>query len=238
MLDEHGVVATCFFLGYVGERFPHLVKRAASAGHEIASHGYHHRLVFSQTAAEFRDDARRTRELLEDIAGAPVLGYRAASFSVDSRTPWFFEELASAGYRYDSSIFPAPHRVGGAKDARLDPYRVETANGPIVEIPITAVKLFGKPMCFFGGGYLRLTPYRLVRAMAGRAHADGRPVVFYVHPREIDSSQPRIRMGAVDSFKSYVNIDSTERKIRNIFRDFRLTTFNTYLEDNRWLRSA
>jgi polysaccharide deacetylase family protein (PEP-CTERM system associated) len=232
------VRATCFFLGYVAQRFPQLVRRAVADGHEIASHGFHHRLVYTQQAGEFHADARKARLLLEDVAGAPVLGYRAAAFSINETTPWFFDKLTEAGYRYDSSVFPAPHRIGGIKTDTLHPHRRETKSGPLAEFPITAVKVMGKPMCFFGGGYLRLFPYWLIRPMAQRALAEGRPVVFYIHPREIDPAQPRLAMGRKDSFKTYVNLRTTEAKLGKVLRDFELTTFRDYLEGSHWLAAA
>jgi polysaccharide deacetylase family protein (PEP-CTERM system associated) len=238
MLAVQHVRATCFFLGYVAQRFPQLVRRAVADGHEIASHGFHHRLVFTQQADEFHADARKARLLLEDVAGAPVLGYRAAAFSINETTPWFFDKLTEAGYRYDSSVFPAPHRIGGIKTDMLHPHRRETKTGPLAEFPITAVRVFGKPMCFFGGGYLRLFPYWLIRPMAQRALAEGRPVVFYIHPREIDPEQPRLAMGRKDSFKTYVNLRTTEGKLCKVMRDFELNTFRDFLEDSRWLAAA
>ncbi|MGH8619264.1 MAG: XrtA system polysaccharide deacetylase [Burkholderiales bacterium] len=235
---EYRVQATCFFLGYVAQRFPHLVRRAAADGHEIASHGFHHRLVYTQEAEAFQADARRARLTIEDIAGAPVLGYRAAAFSINERTPWFFDKLTEAGYRYDSSVFPAPHRIGGVKTSRLQPHTLDTTGGPLAEFPITAVKVAGKTMCFFGGGYLRLFPYALIKPMAHRALREGRPVVFYIHPREVDPRQPRLPMGRKDHFKTYVNLRTTEPKLRRIFRDFEVTTFRNYLETTNWLAST
>jgi len=229
ILAERGATATCFFIAYFAERFPHLVRSAVDAGHEVASHGFAHRLVFTQSAAEFAEDVRKAKQLLEEIAGRPVLGYRAAAFSVTKETPWFFEALASAGYRYDSSIFPAPHRIGGIAVDTFHPHRRETPAGALAEFPITAVEVMGKPMCFFGGGYLRLSPYWLTRRMARRALAEGRPVIFYVHPREIDPAQPRLPMSRKDRFKTYVNLRGTERKLRRILGEFEVTSFERYL---------
>ena len=221
---EHGVQVTCFVLGWVGERFPHLVQEAAARGHEIASHGYGHRLVYQQSRQDFYDDVRRARLLLEDVAGVPVLGYRAPGFSTTTDTPWFFDALAEAGYQYDSSVFPAPRTHGGIRDARRDPYRVNGSHG-IVELPISVVDFMGSPMCFFGGGYLRLFPYWLIRKKANEVLAQGRPVVFYIHPREIDPDHPRLPMSRSRTFKSYVNLDSTEAKLRRVLQDFPVTTF-------------
>lgn len=232
MLDlfaEKGIHVTCFFLAYFARRFPFLVKRAVEQGHEIASHGFYHRLVFDQTADGFYEDVLAARKLLEDISGGPVLGHRAPAFSVTKDTPWFFDRLAQAGYGYDSSVFPAPHGIGGIKTDRLAPHEVKTAHGLLMEFPITAVRVLGKPMCFFGGGYLRLFPYPLIKSMGQRALDEGRPVIFYIHPREINPAHPRLPMGWKRRFKSYINLRTVEGKLRNITRDFELTTFADYL---------
>jgi len=220
---------TCFFLGWIGERFPDLVRTAAADGHEIASHGYAHRLVYEMTQADFREDAAHSRKLLEDIAGCEVVGYRAAGFSCTARIPWFYDELHAAGYRYDSSVFPAPRGHGGLPGAPQAPHQINTNRGTIVEFPITVLNLLGRPTCFFGGGYLRLFPMWLIRTMAKRVARQNRPVVFYVHPREIDPDHPRLSMSLQRRFRSYVNLRSTERKIRHILADFPLTTFRDYL---------
>ena len=210
---------TCFFLGWIGERFPHLVKEAAARGHEIASHGYGHQLVFKQTRDQFHDDVRKARLLLEDIAGAPVLGYRAPGFSTTDETPWFFDALVKAGYQYDSSLFPAARGHGGVRDGRRDPHRIGEDDG-IIELPISVADMMGKRICFFGGGYLRLFPYWLIRKKAQEVLAEGRPVVFYIHPREIDPKHPRLPMSRKRTFKSYVNLDSTEWKVRQRSQGF------------------
>jgi polysaccharide deacetylase family protein (PEP-CTERM system associated) len=229
LLAETGTRATCFFLGYVAERFPRLVREAKARGHEIASHGYAHRLVYALTAEEFREDARKARLVLEDASGGPVHGYRSAGFSVTGSEEWFFQALVELGYRYDSSVFPARRGHGGIVGASRHPHRIETGSGPLFELPITVASVLGRPVCFFGGGYLRLFPYPLIRLMARRVLAEGRPVIFYVHPREIDPGHPRLEMRPVRRFKSYVNLASTEGKLRRIVRDFTCRTFSEYV---------
>ncbi|MEW6658560.1 MAG: XrtA system polysaccharide deacetylase [Thermodesulfobacteriota bacterium] len=231
LLAAAGVGVTCFFLGWVAERFPHLVREAAAQGHEVASHGYGHRLVYDQSPAEFYEDARRARLLLEDISGLPVRGYRGAGFSVTQDTPWFFEELVKAGYGYDSSVFPAARGHGGLRQNRYGPYRIRTPSGPLVEFPITVTAVGGRPICLFGGGYLRLFPYVLVRLMTRRVLQEGRPAVFYAHPREIDPDHPRLPMNFRRRFKSYVGLKSMEGKIRRILKDFPITSFARFLAD-------
>jgi len=230
IFSEHDVRVTCFFLGWVAEKYPHLVKEADHRGHEVASHGYAHRLVYEMTREEFLQDARRSKEILEGIVGHSIFGYRSSGFSVTEKTPWFFETLVEAGFRYDSSVFPAPREHGGMDGAQLAPYTVQTSQGVLTEFPITVTKVLGKPLCFFGGGYLRLFPYFLIKRMTTRVQREGRPVVFYVHPREVDPDHPRLRMGAVRRFKSYVNLASTEPKLRRLITDFGLITFRDLVE--------
>jgi polysaccharide deacetylase family protein (PEP-CTERM system associated) len=229
IFSQHNVQVTCFFLGWVAEHFPGLVKEAAKRGHEVASHGYGHRLVYEQTRDEFYEDVRRARSLLEDISGVEVVGYRAPGFSTTNDTSWFFDALAKAGYQYDSSVFPAPRGHGGLPQGQRDPHRVGA--GQLLEVPITVADLMGKPMCFFGGGYLRLFPYWLIRKMALQVLSEGRPVVFYIHPREVDPTHPRLPMSRTRRFKSYVNLDTTECKLRRILQDFPVTTFKSILSN-------
>jgi polysaccharide deacetylase family protein (PEP-CTERM system associated) len=229
LLADGGGIATCFVVGYFGKRFPHLVRDAVAAGHEIASHGYFHRLIYQMSPAEFYQDALATRKLLEDVSGTAVGGFRAPAFSVTRQTPWFFDKLVEAGYRYDSSVFPAPHQTGGLAGGQFAPHRVAAAAGTIAEFPITAVRVLGMPMCFFGGGYLRLSPYPLIRSMGRQAESEGRPVIFYVHPREIDPDQPRLALSRRRAFTCYVNLKTTRPKIKHILRDFQVTSFDKYL---------
>lgn len=220
LLDEHEVSATCFFLGWVARRFPCLVKEALGRGHEIASHGYAHRLVHHMTEAEFFEDASGSRKLLEDIAGVSVAGFRAPGFSATSAVPWFFDTVLESGYMYDSSLFPARHGHGGVPGAKLAPHFI----GDLLEFPVTMERILGHPLCFFGGGYLRLSPLRVIRRMAARVLDDGRPVVFYLHPREIDPEQPRLPMAFKRRFKSYINLASTERKVSRLLSGFEFVT--------------
>jgi len=228
LFSDHRATATCFFIGWVAERFPHLVREAAGRGHEIASHSYAHRLVYQMTRDEFYQDALRARKVLEDIAAVPVVGYRSAGFSVTDKTQWFFEALAEAGYEYDSSVFPAPREHGGMHAAQRGPHRVAAGSKSILEFPITVADLLGRPLCFFGGGYLRLFPHWLIRRMSHRVLGEGRPVVFYIHPREIDPAHPRLPMGLRRRFKSYVNLRSTENKLRRILTEFPVTSFRGF----------
>jgi len=242
IFSEKNVSVTCFFLAYVAQKFPHLVQEAAKRGHEIASHGYSHRLVYSMTEAEFLDDVTKAKKIIEDAAGRPVLGYRAPGFSVTEETPWFFPALIKAGYRYDSSVFPAPRGHGGLKTDALAPHVMRNDPlrhpQPLVEFPITVARFAGRPMCFFGGGYLRLFPYALIARKSREVLRQERPVIFYIHPREIDPDHPRMPMSAQRRFKCYVNLKGTAGKIRRILDDFAVTTFAQYLAEHPTLTEA
>jgi len=228
ILEEAKAKATCFFLGWIAGKYPHLVREAVRQGHEIASHGYAHRLVYEMSSEEFFEDAVRSKRIIEEIGGQPVSGYRAAGFSVTRDTPWFFDRLIQAGYRYDSSVFPALRGHGGLPNGQFGPYRVEPSRD-FMEFPASVERLMGKPMCFFGGGYLRLFPYSVIKSMTRRVLGQGRPVIFYVHPREIDVKSPRLVMGFKRRFKSYVNVSTTEPKIRKVLSDFEMVTFREFL---------
>ena len=227
ILAESKAKATCFFIGWVAEKYPDLVREAARQGHEIASHGYGHRLAYEMTSQEFFEDAMRSKRVIEEICSQPVWGYRASGFSLTKDTPWFFDRLIEAGYRYDSSLFPASREHGGLQNGKYAPYRL--ASTGFVEFPASVDCIVGKPICFFGGGYLRLFPYSLVRTMTRRVLRQGRPTIFYVHPREIDLESPRLAMGLKRRFKSYVNISTTEPKIRKVLSEFETVTFREYL---------
>jgi polysaccharide deacetylase family protein (PEP-CTERM system associated) len=225
IFEQRGVRVTCFFLGWVAKRFPHLVKEAAKRGHEIGSHGYAHSLVYRMSAAAFYQDAVSAKKILEDVTGEAVWGYRAAGFSLTHETEWFFDKLIEAEYIYDSSVFPAEHGHGAMEDGNRAPYWIESVSGRLVEFPVSVAEVFGKPFCFFGGGHLRLFPYPVIRTMTRRVLAEPRSVIFYVHPREIDPDHPRLSMNWKRRFKSYVNLKSTKPKIERLLDEFQITSF-------------
>jgi polysaccharide deacetylase family protein (PEP-CTERM system associated) len=232
MFSEKQVHVTCFFLGWVAQKFPHLVREADRRGHEVASHGYAHRLVYEMTPQEFYEDALTSKKIIENILGHPIWGYRCAGYSVTKKTPWFFAKLIEAGYKYDSSVFPGPRAHGGLDNGHYAPYRVGSSSEGLVEFPTTTTKVLGVPICFFGGGFLRLFPSLLIEKMTLKVLKEGRPVIFYVHPREIDPHHPRLPMNLVYKFKSYVNLKTTEPKIRRLLAQFEVTTFRAFLEEH------
>src|SRR5579864_701963 len=227
------VRVTCFFLGWVAENFPELVREAWNQGHEIACHGYSHGLVYEMGPEEFLEDIRKAKHIIENITGSPVLGYRAPCFSVTKDTPWFFEKLSQAGYQFDSSVFPASRRFGGLKSSNWDPSEIDTGSGRVAEFPITVARAMGRPMCFFGGGYLRLFPYPVIKKMGMQVLEEGRPIIFYIHPREIDPGHPRLPMNPVARFKSYVNLSTVRSKMDMILDDFTFTTFGEMMASGK-----
>ena len=211
--------ATFFVLGWVAERHPGLIKAFAKQGHEIASHGYGHELVTSQTEREFRDDVRRSKRILEDLMGGMVFGYRAPSFSITDRTPWALPILVEEGYLYDSSIyarFQRSEKVGAQKWV----YEITTAAGPIFEIALPTVNLCGIQFPTPGGGYFRLFPYSASRMLLRQLEKTGIQFVMYLHPWEIDPAQPRMEGAIVSRVRHYLNLKRTEPRLQCLLRDF------------------
>lgn len=226
LLDDAGVRGTFFVLGWIGERYPELVREVARRGHEIACHGHEHVMAFRVGRDAFRADARRAKRTLEDVLGSEVAGYRAAGFSITENTPWAFDELADAGFRYDSSVFPARRGHGGFPGGLSVPHRIAGPGGSsLVEFPIPPVALGSLRVPYSGGGYLRLFPSLLVRACARRSLANGVPVNIYVHPREVDPDQPRLALPLKRRFMTYVNVGRGERKVKALLRAFPAARF-------------
>lgn len=220
MLGRHGCRATFFTLGWVAQRHPALVRRIAESGHEVASHGYGHRRATDQVPHEFYDDIVRAKQVLEDIVGGEVQGYRAPSFSISSRNLWAFDCIARAGYRYSSSVYPVHHDHYGMPEAPRFPHRLP--NG-LLEVPLTTARMFGVNLPAAGGGYFRLVPYPLTRWAIERVNRqDRRPAIFYLHPWEIDPEQPRIDGARLRArFRHYLNLGKTEPRLKRLFSDFR-----------------
>jgi polysaccharide deacetylase family protein (PEP-CTERM system associated) len=221
IFEAYEITGTFFVLGWVAERFPKLVARIASAGHEIASHGYGHRLVYDQTPKAFREDVRRAKGLLESAAGTAVIGYRAPSYSITPRSLWALDILIEEGYRYDSSIFPIRHDRYGIPLSPRHAYVLERPRGSIVEAPASTTTLGSMNLPIAGGGYFRILPYAWTRWGIGRVNRlEGRPVIFYLHPWEIDGEQPRLKTGLLSRFRHYRNLGQTESRLRQLFEDF------------------
>jgi polysaccharide deacetylase family protein (PEP-CTERM system associated) len=230
MFESAGVTATFFVLGWVAERFPSLVTAIAAKGHEIASHGYAHRLIYSQTPDGFRDDVRRAKDVLETAAGVHVDGYRAPSYSVTEQTLWALDVLIEEGYRYDASIFPIRHDRYGMPSFPRHPHVLTRTAGSLVEAPASTVRCAGVNLPIAGGGYFRILPYAWTRWGIRRINQrEGRPAIFYLHPWEIDPLQPRFKAGALGRFRHYRNLDQTEPRLLRLLREFRFSTVKRIL---------
>jgi polysaccharide deacetylase family protein (PEP-CTERM system associated) len=222
LFERHGVRATFFTLGWIAERYPQVVRRIVAGGHELASHGYGHLRASDQSRAEFDNDIRSSKALLEDLGGQAVIGYRAPSFSIGAANLWALDALHDAGYRYSSSIYPIQHDHYGMPDA---PRFAFYPNGPdgLLEIPITTVEVMARKLPAGGGGYFRLLPYALSRWMMERVNqVDQQSAIFYFHPWEIDPGQPRPEGASLKSrFRHYVNLERMEGRIEQLTRDFK-----------------
>jgi polysaccharide deacetylase family protein (PEP-CTERM system associated) len=234
ILGEHDVRGTFFVLGWVAERHPELVRQIATAGHEVASHGYAHRLIYDQTPAAFRDDVRRAKGLLEDACGRRVRGYRAPSYSITPRSLWALDVLLEEGYEYDSSIFPIRHDRYGIPVSERQPYFVDRPSGTLIEIPASATSLGPANLPIAGGGYFRILPYWWTRWGISRVNRlEGRAAVFYLHPWEIDPEQPRLHTSRLGTFRHYRHLDETEARLRRLLKDFRFGTMESIVRHVR-----
>jgi polysaccharide deacetylase family protein (PEP-CTERM system associated) len=234
IFDEFGVRSTFFVLGWVAERYPALVHTIARRGHEVASHGYAHRLIYDQTPSAFAADVRRAKQVLEDASGRRVIGYRAPSYSITPRSLWALDVLLQEGYEYDSSIFPIKHDRYGIPISDRKPYRIERNWGTLVEVPGSTTRLGPVNLPIAGGGYFRILPYWWARWGIARVNRiERRPVVFYLHPWEIDPGQPRLQASRLGRFRHYRNLDQTEQRLRQLLNDFRFDTLESVVADVR-----
>jgi polysaccharide deacetylase family protein (PEP-CTERM system associated) len=231
MLELRKIKATFFVLGWFAERHPQLIHQITGLGHEVASHGYQHELIYNQGVEEFRQDVRKTKRILEEISGQSVLGYRAASYSITQSTLWALDVLAEEGYRYDSSIFPIQHDRYGIPNFRRQPHVVQTRSGPIVEFPLTTARFLGKNIPVSGGGYFRVLPFGITRRGLNQVVRDeGIPAIFYLHPWEFDPEQPRIEAGVLSRFRHYTNLDLTQARFSMLLELHSFTRVDAVLE--------
>jgi polysaccharide deacetylase family protein (PEP-CTERM system associated) len=222
IFDEHDVRSTFFVLGWVADRHPDLVARIAARGHEIASHGYAHRLVYDQTPSAFREDVRKAKHLLEDAGGVPVHGYRAPSYSITPRSLWALDVLIEEGYTYDASIFPIRHDRYGIPVSPREPFFIERGDTGLMEVPGSTIQFGPLNLPIAGGGYFRILPYEWTRRGIARLNrVEGRAAVFYLHPWEIDPDQPRLQAGWLSRFRHYRNLHKTEARLRALLTEFR-----------------
>ena len=231
LLVERGITATFFVLGWVAQQEPETVRRIADAGHEIASHGMTHDMIGRLSPEQFRGELAESRQLLEDLSGSPVLGYRAPTFSITRDTAWALDVLAELGFLYDSSVFPIRHDRYGVPDAPRFAHRaVGPDGGNILEIPPLTLRLFGSNLPAGGGGYLRLFPVRLVATALKAAARRGERGMIYLHPWELDPGQPMLPMGRLSRWRHRVGLGRTQSKLRWLLSRFNFTSVRDHFE--------
>lgn len=238
LFSEKNIKATFFVLGWVAEREPQLVKEIFNQGHEVASHGFSHQLIYNQSQKIFKEETIKSKKLLEDLIGEEVIGYRAASYSITKRNLWALDILQEAGFVYDSSIFPIRHDRYGIADAKTTPHKLTTPNGgELIEFPLTTRRLgkFNIPVA--GGGYFRLYPYFLTRHFLRAVNKkQDEQFVFYLHPWEVDPAQPRIDASWFSKFRHYNNLDKCEARLSSLMDDFNFTTMKSVLTEMNLLK--
>ena len=233
LFEKRNISATFFVLGWVAERCPELIRSIHKAGHEVASHGMTHQLVYNQKPEVFREETFRSKKLIEDIIGEAVYGYRAASYSVTPRSLWALETLIDAGFTYDSSIFPVHHDRYGMPGAPLNIHTAQTNDGKsITEFPLTSAKFINGRLPVAGGGYFRIYPYFFSKLMLKRAAAEiDQPFIFYLHPWEIDPEQPRVpNSSALSRFRHYTNLSRCLPRLEHLIGDFDFTTVKNVID--------
>lgn len=236
LLDCSNIKATFFILGWVAQRNKNLVRKIQSAGHEIASHGVKHELVYEIGPDNFRKDLRTSKAILEDISGMPVRGYRAPSYSITNKSLWALEILAEEGFHYDSSIFPIIHDIYGIPNAQRFPHVIKTPSGTIKEFPISTIELKLRKKSFRipvgGGGYLRLFPVSMIRKAVNHINVkEKQPAAIYFHPWEIDPDQPRIQACRRSRFRHYLNLEKTSGKIEYLLKNLKFKSMSEVLRD-------
>ncbi|MQA90964.1 MAG: DUF3473 domain-containing protein [Gemmatimonas sp.] len=229
LMEGHGSRGTFFVLGWIAERYPGLVQSISKAGHEVASHGWGHEKVTTQTRAEFRESVRTSRDALEQITGQEVLGYRAPSFSIVEGHDWALDILVEEGYRYDSSLFPVRRRGYGYASGRREPHWLERPGGPLLEFPPATLRRFGTNLPAAGGAYFRLFPYGFVEAGLRQAEARGVPATFYIHPWEWDEGQPVFDVPSFTRIRHYGGLGRTWGRLQRLLRTFRFNSIRASL---------
>jgi len=221
IFSAHDLRATFFVLGWVADKFPSLVKDISAAGHELASHGFHHQLVYLLTPSQFREDVRRSKDTIEQIAGVPVRGYRAPSFSIVKQSLWALDVLIEEGFSYDASIFPIRHDRYGIADAPRHAHMIQRASGSILEMPSSTARVGQTNYPIAGGGYFRLFPYAMTKWVITQVNtADQQPVMLYIHPWEVDPEQPRLPASMAAQLRHHVGMNTTIDKLNRVIDDF------------------
>lgn len=232
LFAEHNAKATFFALGYVAEKHPRLIQTIAGEGHEIASHGYAHQLVYQQSPAEFRADVSKAKQLVEDITGKPLKGYRAPSWSITAKSLWAWEILEDLGFVYDASVFPIQTYLYGLPSAPRFTYHPKHEGKPLslLEVPSSTIRILGKNIPFAGGFYFRVLPATLIALGIRTVNKEGQPAIVYLHPREIDPEQPRLALSLKERLIHYFGIKGCEQKLIRILKTFKFTSIEEYYE--------
>ncbi len=215
-----GIRITFFVLGFVAERNPHLIKRIASFGHEIASHGCRHEFVFDLGPKYFRSDISRSKAILEDLVGKPCLGYRAPAFSIRQQDTWALEIIREEGFLYDSSVFPGFRSFGGIPGAFPYPHIIRAESGDLLEIPISTTRTCGLTTAFCGGGFFRIIPSFFIHKKIQLINCDNKPAVAYIHPRDIDAKQPRLKLKPLNRIMYYYGLKNSKEKFNKLVKSF------------------
>lgn len=220
LLRLNNVRATFFVLGWNAVRHPELVHRIASEGHELGTHGFSHKLIYNQSKEEFSRELEASIRAISSITGKKVIGHRAASFSITERSSWAVDVLAQNGIEYDSSIVPTKHSRYGIPQSSRVPYLLKSGAATIVEFPVSTLAILGRGLPFSGGAYFRFLPYRLIKASIQFFNAQEVPIMFYLHPWELDAEQPRMPLNAGLRLRCYYNIENMEAKLARMLGDF------------------
>ena len=225
LFDEYGCKATFFTVGWVAERYPHLIREIARTGHEIACHSYWHRRISDMTPAEFREDLRRSKRVLEDLSGKAVLAFRAPTYSIIKSSEWAWDILIEEGFQIDSSVFPNHHNGCGNLNAHRFIHTIHREAGSLIEFPPSTLQIAGKHIPILAGGYFRLFPYRVTSYGIKRLNnCENKPAVISFHPWELDPNHPMPRINRFAEIRHKVNIDTTESKLRRVLSEFQFGT--------------
>ncbi len=225
ILEKHGVKATFFVLGWVARKIPSLIREIQERGHELASHGYEHKLAYEMTREEFRADVRKSKNLIEDITGTKINGFRATSFSITSKNLWCLDVLIEEGFSYDSSIFPIYRSDYGISDWHPFPKLISCSSGEIYELPPSTVSFFKGRLPVAGGAYLRFFPLGFIaRGIRKVNTVESKSAVLYIHPWELDTDQPRIKAHTLAALRHYGGIGKLESKLIRLLKEYRFGT--------------
>ena len=236
ILQMKNTKATFFVLGWIAEKYPNLIKIIHDYGHEIGCHGYAHQLITTLNQKEFSKDLLKARDIIGSVTGRPPLSYRGPGFSITVNNEWALGTIAECGFKYDSTIYPGKHGHGGHQNFSSDPVTIkfENSDKTLKEFPVSVTKVFGKQMCFSGGGYLRLLPYFIIKKKFMHFNTQNNPVMVYLHPRDFDPDTPRLKMPFYRTLKCYINLKSTQKKFDRLLEDFDFTTLESFCKSNNW----